>query len=184
MTESRFFHEESKIGFDLPKDWRVELETKSAAFPLLVALRAGELRIMVAFRAANSAGPTARMTTMRRDLSSRGIGTTERPPTILESDIAELDMRVNGERQRWISIVRHGVEISLTHTGKVEDVEVALRVIAANLSLPNPAKTLEFLTAEQMLSPFDEAAEVAGLSHFQKIARRFNIPLGPGRQKS
>lgn len=185
MADSRFFQEESEVGFDVPENWRVELETGSAAFPILVALRARELRIMVAIRVASGASPAARAATMRQDLSFRGITTIAESPSIFpETDVAGLDMLVNGERQRWISIVRHGVEISLTHTGKLEDVEIALREIAATVGLPNSTKTIKFLAEKQTYSPFDEAAELAGLSHFQKIARRFNIPLGPRRRKS
>jgi len=180
MAESPYLHAELGFGFEMPSGWTLDLASSThPLFPILLSMRAGSARVMLAARAAAHADPGERASAMKDELAARGIegrpvaGALHVPGT---ANVADVEFQIAGETQHWISLVTDGVEFSFTHTGPYADVRNGLAGIAATFRKPAAEQAQRFLSAHtrQAFAPGPE--ELAGLSHFQRVAARFNVP--------
>lgn len=75
MVDTRYWHAELGFGFEIRKDWALELDFANALFPVLVSMRAGGERVMAAVRGAMSAAPSERLHRCWRSSADAGYRT-------------------------------------------------------------------------------------------------------------
>lgn len=180
MAETPYSHAELGFGFDIPPGWALELASSTnPLFPILLSMRAGSARVMVTARGAASVNPAQRSVAMKDELAARNIearplaGALNFPGT---GNVAAVEFQIGGERQRWISLVTDGVEFSFTHTGPYSDVQNGLESIAATFRMPPADQARQFLSARARQTSVTRPEDLEGLSHFQRVAARFNVP--------
>jgi hypothetical protein len=185
MAKTSYTHADLGFGFDVPDEWRIELESSSQAFPAIVALRQGEARIMIAARRALIPDLLERAANMRRQLDGRGIEairTTELPAFPNNGNVVALEFALDGVHQRWLSLVADDIEFSFTHTQTYDAVRTAVARIAATFRPTDRERTARFLAAWTAATPAAQAAAIGQLSDFERLATRFHVPLAPTRR--
>ena len=185
-TETPYWHAGLGFGFELPEGWRLELESANAVFPALVSMRAGDARVMAAARGAMSTELSERAASMQEELAARSIEARPVAAGLSFPDtgnVAAVEFEIDGNRQRWVSMVANGLEFSFTHTGSYEEVRKGLERLAATFRMPQEAQVRPFLIA-RALSPTARAADLERLSHFQRVAARFHVPAAKPPKRS
>ncbi|GKS59788.1 hypothetical protein YTPLAS18_33150 [Nitrospira sp.] len=187
MPETGYSHAGLGFGFEVPQGWTLDLDSANPRFPVIISMRSNTERIMVAIRATLTVNSAERATSMKDELAARGIDAKPVAAALSfpgTGNVATVEFQIGGQQQQWISMVTNGVEFSFTHTGSYEIVRKGLEHIAATFRMPQAEQARQFLIARAPQSPQARAEDLERMSHFQRVAARFNVPPAkrPGKR--